>query len=1054
MSTGYNRWHHGKATLPEKRWYLIAQDTGAGAGKRYMACDSYEYMMGRLADICNGYEVVDVMACPVWLFCDYDGDKGDVKFTDQQVREALSSLIRGVIKEEFGDATVREYCSSATTLIKTSIHIKMDVLFGDVHALKDFMLKVEDRAIKNKIPEFMSCDPKRDCLIDVSVYTNFRCYRCVGMTKYGQDNELKCMDGHSAEDHQIRYYPESPMTPSILVKELGPPGARFNSAKRQARLLAELEGVEGEQHHSVLQRYGDYINSFECIVDKLGASVVLSKITSMGENITCCSIKKDYRHVCPVAGRTHDSNNLYALVNMHKKTITVRCHDEECKGKNGIVAKAYDNTNAYDRGDVTSMHSQEGNIMWSEYYNADEMRDYPLQPIVCVRAGMGTGKTQALKRLAATFDKDTKALIVTHSRALAHRMHSEFEGYGFVNYEKADTDIVDAKVVVCLDSIARVRTSAFSFVFLDEAVSLFLHLNSPLMGNKTSLNLSVLELAIIQAKHVYFLDACMDHTFGKSVVDFFADQKGCTPYWIRNAYIRPSNRVMYTDIVPADKANIVTKSSQLSRAIKKVLDMLIAGKNVVVCTSSKSFTVRLQNFILKMRPDTRMIVYNSDSQEKTNNVSEYWKTCQLLVYSPTITAGVSFEEPHFDSLVAFLSNSHFAPTVDMALQQLFRVRNLKDGDMHIYIHQMDTDQSSEDALPYPITKDDIIGFLQSDISLASKYFSTHKVNVQSVYRPSKDMTLQYDVDRLSFLIIVGILMMRNRSTVHYSTLLMDTLHFDYGIPAKDMDEEAVELTQTQLDALKAAPDKVPPVPFKDVYPVMHLVDYKDTKLPADVLRAARHLVNFSQSRWNISPTLDEETLQSFYAEISCSNAMETFHRAQRFIALCDHTLEENKTELARSMHHALDDSDPNIVLFKKRLHAYHMKIILGTQYLHALGNDKQANAVKSCGTMEVNETKCLETYMEMMDSMPAADASYFKKLFEIKSATGFMVAKWILGGAFGLDVYRRCKKANRPKYDLIVIEETCLRGMQESYGVDLRRKNICRFRPRPKMGES
>ena len=40
---------------------------------------------------------------------------------------------------------------------------------------------------------------------------------------------------------------------------------------------------------------------------------------------------------------------------------------------------------------------------------------------------------------------------------------------------------------------------------------------------------------------------------------------------------------------------------------------------------------------------------------------------------------MSFEESHFDSLVGYLVNSHFTPSVDIALQQLYRVRRLVFG---------------------------------------------------------------------------------------------------------------------------------------------------------------------------------------------------------------------------------------------------------------------------------------------------------------------------------------------------------------------------------------
>jgi hypothetical protein len=92
----------------------------------------------------------------------------------------------------------------------------------------------------------------------------------------------------------------------------------------------------------------------------------------------------------------------------------------------------------------------------------------------------------------------------------------------------------------------------------------------------------------------------------------------------------------------------------------------------VVCSSTKSFTELLGRFISDTMKNKRMLVYNSSrcgtSLEDVNNL---WIHYDLLVYSPSVSAGVSFTEHHFDSLVAYLVNSRYTP-VDLSLQQLFR----------------------------------------------------------------------------------------------------------------------------------------------------------------------------------------------------------------------------------------------------------------------------------------------------------------------------------------------------------------------------------------------
>ena len=58
----------------------------------------------------------------------------------------------------------------------------------------------------------------------------------------------------------------------------------------------------------------------------------------------------------------------------------------------------------------------------------------PIKPIVVCKAGMGLGKTKALKDLIAAEarkNSDIKVLIVTFSRSLASKMAQDFAKLGF-----------------------------------------------------------------------------------------------------------------------------------------------------------------------------------------------------------------------------------------------------------------------------------------------------------------------------------------------------------------------------------------------------------------------------------------------------------------------------------------------------------------------------------------------------------------------------------------------------------------------------------------------
>lgn len=1072
----YDKWYRYQSELPPDWSFLIAKDRWSV--KSYMACSSYDTMMLHLGDQLHGYEVIKDKTVPVWGYIDCD--RPDTKFTNAEVLGAVRRAVESRMEEEC-QPVPRCFVSCATTAIKTSLHLKYCTLFRDMYALEAFMRRVIADIHAAGTPELLFIGKRGlECVIDASVYSNFRLYRCLGMTKLSKNAPLVAVDADtsvgaadgSMEQHFVKFYAgdlhtgadRAGIIPVHVVPALGQP-AMTPQAPKKSRISAsaatsgvkavmtkrvDTAAVEDEEDQAAMcAKYTAYLGSFHELVSILGDKIVVSRVTVKSYRVYVCSIKKNCKHVCPYAERCHDSNNLFVVHNEMKKTLTLRCHDDGCFHRKDVSFVIWDTTDAdtdlWDRKEMSSMHGQEGNIAWSEVYSEPSMRDYPIAPLVCVRAGMGLGKTQALLRLASDhFDNTTKALIVTYSQALAAKLQKEFACHGFVSYKESEGQIIDAKVVVCLDSLYRVSTTMFDYVFLDEAVSLFLHLNSPLMGSKTSINLSLLEMSVVQGKHVYFLDACMDHTFGKNLVDFFATQKKCVPHWIHNGHVRKSNRHILLDVVPMEGANAVTKDSQISRAVSKVLSLLIAGKNVVVCSSSKSFTIRLQHFIRARRPDTNMLVYNSDTSERLDDVAALWKTCQLLVYSPTITAGVSFELEHFDALVAFVSNSRHAPTVDMTLQQLFRVRNLSDGSMHLFVHEASV---ADEQVQYPQTQDGITAFLQSDIALASKYFSLYKVNVPGVYRPSNDHVLQYDTQRLSFVVIMGVVMMRNRSTVRYSDIMVNTLGSDYNIPCTSVSYNDPVLSQPELDMLKAAPKRSDPIPWEEVaYWLQEGVECDDdtpmTKGVRKAYSAARSVKQFMEHRWK-TRDLNMEDTRLFYEEVTNEEeAYEAYHRATRFVQACDHSLETNRATFVSCVDSDMSDTDPNVVVFKGRRQAYAMKVVIGQRFLFAITDGQSLTQIAALGQIDVTEDACLQAYQAIVADMSPAEHAKFCKLFDIKVLTGFMAAKKILGGCFGVDVSRKDKKTGRKHYTTLVLQQKTLLDMRARFGADLRRSSL------------
>jgi len=67
-------------------------------------------------------------------------------------------------------------------------------------------------------------------------------------------------------------------------------------------------------------------------------------------------------------------------------------------------------------------------------------------------------------------------------------------------------------------------------------------------------------------------------------------------------------------------------------------------------------------------------------ENRCDNVDN-WKNYDVVIYTPTITAGCSFDLPHFDKVCAYFVRK--STSCEQSSQMLFRARHIKDNEIHI-----------------------------------------------------------------------------------------------------------------------------------------------------------------------------------------------------------------------------------------------------------------------------------------------------------------------------------------------------------------------------------
>jgi hypothetical protein len=861
------------------------------------------------------------------------------------------------------------------------------------------------------------------------------------MSKYKRVNTMEPFEGSSGDvgNHMIvRYDKKQDVRHFGDVDILGDALAQLGPQDHAATSpLKPDRSSPAPVRHNIekCEWYTRKINSWDSTAAIFDSPV---NVYSVAPTALCGDVNLRLAHgtVCPYAGRNHLHNNLYIRFREQDRSGEVICYDEECLpalnfhpiricagGLSGAQMAAEDGLNDH------TLHSQQDGIHWNEIYNEERMRPLPDREIVCVRANMGVGKTVALIQLfKKACTKHTKVLVISYNRSLSAQMAARLSaesGFDFTNYQDVQGPIQTPRIVVCLDSLARIHTSNFDYVIVDETTSVIKHFNSQHMAS-TGTICSRFELLAIQAKRVYFLDAVIDTTSTVAVVDYLARFKCTDVYWIWNQYVRPSNREVTLIKGPMGTPKHLTTSTIIYAATQEIIQLLKEGSNVVVPSSTASYTKFLKKVLLQELPDVPVKVYNSDEPSvQLANIHTEWPKYRCLVYSPTISAGVSYEGKHFDYLVAVLCNSRFTPPVDEALQQLWRVRNLNKGGMTIYLSDREVDKT----LPSSYT--DVTELLDTNIALAAKYCDVNFDAVTLVDGSS----IKYDASRLSYQIIVGIVSSLNKSIKNFSHLLAETLITDYKLPVAYKSLSVDGRHDLDIAKLMDLANIETAVDFKDID--VNLSSYQRDRIHDDLqnasdLEKANMKLYDMRNMYDVDPSLIDKKFFKEYAQHK--NAVNTFYTAKRFRDLWKYTLAENKERLAEKLALFEEiDGDRNFDLFKSKTLDYHKILTSGHDLLKQVVGADGISSLTALKSVPVHEDKVVEVLGDFIGSLSEKERKDFKSTFKTRGTAPKAILDMVLQNGFGLTLQRGSENNKNCQHKQLIISHAWIGEFEASY---------------------
>ena len=322
--------------------------------------------------------------------------------------------------------------------------------------------------------------------------------------------------------------------------------------------------------------------------------------------------------------------------------------DEVKKNINGVEVKDYELSSFF-------------NDKFNEFFSNDNIKSFN------IKSPYNTGKTQLLKLIIKKYNLN-RILFVSYRKTLSSDIYGSFKEFNFKDYRTCQCDKED-RLIIQLDSIQKIKPSdecllvdeeielpKYDLIIMDEIESTLHHFTSKLMEDKSKHHFNFLDAVIRNSNKLITLDGDLSFrgfnyikNFGDSINVINTIKKNVKQFkFIRNKL------EYYKDI--EDSINNDEKIVIVSQSAAKCEEIELILRNKFTYLQIQTYTG------------------NSDDQDKTNlkNVLDIWRNLDVLIYSPTIEAGVSFDLQHFDKIYGVVSSN--CNSQRAFLQMLSRVR--------------------------------------------------------------------------------------------------------------------------------------------------------------------------------------------------------------------------------------------------------------------------------------------------------------------------------------------------------------------------------------------
>jgi len=411
---------------------------------------------------------------------------------------------------------------------------------------------------------------------------------------------------------------------------------------------------------------------------------------------------------CHICERQHEHDNTL-IVRITKDQSGTR-YTEVCRRSHGNarlldevlcddnIARACEVAREVARDPARDPEIREDCAESREIYDEPTMRAYPMDArTLYVRAPMKIGKTKALREYtrAVLDNEESRAIFISFRRAFSDSIIRQFDD--FEMYRDLRGDLVEKRMVVQVESLHRIipeKIGHVDLVILDESESIIEQFDSGL-SKSHMLDFAVFQWLVRTSGRVIAMDAHLDERTMR-VIGRMRGAEGAR--FIENTHQNARDWSYYF-------------STNRNIWLCAILECLREGSRIVVCANSAAEGAVLREIIRRKLADAqvdreiRFYCAETPARIKAEDFADInasWSDCDVLIYTPTITAGLSFELIHFDYLFGYFTDQSCC--AQTCIQMMGRIRNIRTCSAYICIVANDGS--------FPESREDMIMWLR------------------------------------------------------------------------------------------------------------------------------------------------------------------------------------------------------------------------------------------------------------------------------------------------------------------------------------------------------